>query len=136
MPNTDALVDTLEYILIHPEEWNQGVWHCGTAYCYAGHATVHIFGASVARDHMVTLTAEHAALLNENEVNEEIRMTYVYDPARPWQAGDEVHVAEFAMVGLGLTSDQGSALFAPTNTLGDLKHYIELFSGIELPGIH
>lgn len=136
MPNTDALVDTLEYVLIHPEEWNQGMWYCGTAYCYAGHAVVHTFGASVTRDDMVTLTAAHAALLTKNEVDDEIRLTYTCGAPRPWREGDEVHVADFAAVALGLTYEQAGALFAADNALSDLKHYIELFSGIELPGIH
>jgi hypothetical protein len=36
--NVPLLLRTLEHIEAHPEEWNQEKWHCGSAYCFAGHA--------------------------------------------------------------------------------------------------
>jgi hypothetical protein len=27
----------LARIELHPESWDQSVWHCGTTHCYAGH---------------------------------------------------------------------------------------------------
>lgn len=134
MPNTKALVDTFEYILAHPKEWNQRKWVCGTAYCYAGTAAVHIFGAVLDRDECVTLTPELAGVLNQHEEDNELRAEG-YSLARPWQEGDSMHIGDFAAVALGLTQDQYEDLFDPCNTLTDLKHMIETIVGIELPGV-
>lgn len=40
-----ALLDAaLTYIEHHPDEWDQGNWHCGTTACLAGHIAVTIAG--------------------------------------------------------------------------------------------
>jgi len=42
MPNIALLDEILDYIEIHPEEWDQSIFFnktdCGTAFCIAGHA--------------------------------------------------------------------------------------------------
>jgi len=40
MPNAVLAYETLDYIEANPKEWNQDVWFCGTAACFAGRATL------------------------------------------------------------------------------------------------
>jgi len=40
MPNAKLAYQTLDYIEAHPDEWDQDVWFCGTAACFAGRATL------------------------------------------------------------------------------------------------
>lgn len=134
MPNTEALVATFEHILNHPQDWNQGRWVCGTSYCYAGTAAVHVFGATLDVDENVTLTSKLANVLNAYDVDDVMR-AQVLGFARPWQAGDVIHVSHFATAALGLTAHQSESLFSPLSTLVGLKYQIERITGIELPGV-
>ena len=38
--NVENFKRVLGHIKAHPETWNQGEWHCGTAHCFAGHAQI------------------------------------------------------------------------------------------------
>jgi hypothetical protein len=40
MPNIDLLKKTRDHILKFPDTHDQGLWHCDTAMCIAGHAAV------------------------------------------------------------------------------------------------
>ncbi len=132
MPNTEALVDTFEYILTHPKEWDQSSWRCGTTYCFAGNAAVNIFGVVLDRNNDIVLTPESAELLNNTEVNDFMRAFYGL-AHRSWQEGDLLHVGDFAEVALGLTVEQADELFHGENTLFDLRQIIEQITGIRLP---
>lgn len=134
MPNTEALVATFEHILKHPKDWNQAKWVCGTSYCYAGTAAVHIFGATLDVNEEVTLNHRLADVLNANDVDDEARIK-VLGSVQPWQAGDRMHVSNFAAAALGLIDYQAEDLFAAINGLADLKLEIESITGIKLPDV-
>lgn len=38
--NVERFNQVLDHIIAHPETWNQEVFHCGTAHCFAGHAQI------------------------------------------------------------------------------------------------
>lgn len=50
MKNSALAYQTLDHIKAHPEEWNQGVWHCGTSHCFAGLVEVFTTGEDVSSE--------------------------------------------------------------------------------------
>ena len=101
-PNAPLLLKTLAYIETHPEEWDQTVWFCGSAACFAGHAVL-LDGGKVSNDRWL--------LPREDD-----------PPADRWDARDgEVYVELRARRILGLTEEQAERLFASYNTLDELR---------------
>lgn len=70
-PNAELAYAVLDQIDAHPETWNQGIWDCGTAACFAGWAVRLSGGRSLNIDmetrvisgpeHIVGLPVEEAA---------------------------------------------------------------------------
>jgi len=107
--NAALLRETLAYIQEHPESWNQRTWgmtsECGTVACFAG----------------------WAAMLTDANLRPP-----AYDPMifqqfgsyPPWLIGSQF-VDDFATTLLGLTEDQGVALFDSSNTMVELTALVE-----------
>jgi hypothetical protein len=100
MANIKELDAIIAHIEQHPETWNQDSWvsrrDCGTAYCVAGWAVARKYG--------------------EVQIKEKL---YINDSFR---VGTEVHTFERAGRDiLELTFVQATWLFAPGNTLEDIK---------------
>lgn len=51
-PNAELAYQVLDQIDAHPETWNQRVWDCGTAACFAGWA-VRLSGCRVRTDNFL-----------------------------------------------------------------------------------
>jgi hypothetical protein len=132
-PNVALLKQTLEYVMTHPEVWDQSDWitpaeyredpACGTAYCFAGHA----------------LTLTGCEVFDESEVAvdklpEDVRNTIRDDC---WMSEDngvwvaEVSRAATALLGIEAFARFGPSrhLFAATNTLGDLVRMVTELCG-------
>jgi hypothetical protein len=109
-PNVALLRKTLEHIENHPQEWNQGTWHCGTIACFAGHAVI-IDGGQFADDWRAPFVAE--------------RPDDPGDAFREFGCGaGQIHIADRARHVLGLTQAEADDLFAAANTLDDLREQV------------
>jgi hypothetical protein len=125
--NVDLLRRTLEHIEQNPEQWAQHAWvshrhrGCGTAYCFAGWATV-LSGAQLAWD----------------DDGDEHGDRVVRPGADPGDHGEHVHIASYAAQMLDLPAPvldyDGDydvydvidlpLLFEPDNTLSDLRRIV------------
>lgn len=111
--NIEALEGTMQYILDHPEEHNQSMWTCGTAMCFAGHAT-HLYGPEMGWEC-------GRILLRVNGCEE-------------WSKGDSVaDTPRLARQVLGLTQAESDMLFEANNTRAQLQLMVkDLVNGDEL----
>jgi hypothetical protein len=107
MANIDKLKAVLAKIKADPKSWDQSVWICGTAACFAGHAVL-MEGARPAspsawfqRYRPVTSHTDRAVL-----------------------CGVTVDVSTAAEVILGLTPSQAGCLFEQENELEDLERMV------------
>jgi hypothetical protein len=100
-------VATLEYIETHPEEWDQSVWMCDTAACFAGHA---VLLGGIPRG-AIDIDIDGSWLRASDD------MIPISDVAAGMLFGEGVE-----------GDDDGPAdLFSPTNTLADLRRCISAF---------
>lgn len=112
-PNVALLKQTLAYIEAHPEEWNQEVYHCRSAACFAGHA------ATLDGGEWMHANGEYLFARND-------------DPAyytRMHEGGRAVWVFDRARRILGLTLDQALDLFCEENRLDDLRTQVAALAG-------
>jgi hypothetical protein len=98
----------LDHIEQTPETWDQATWarygpDCGTAYCFAGHASV------LAGDPPDFSEATRWNALSVRYVERTISGEFIEDVARRW---------------LDLCRDDASALFSPVNSLDDLRELV------------
>lgn len=99
--NAELARKALARIEAHPEEWEQGDWRCGTAYCFAGH--VALAGG---------WKWEIPGSTSDTSVEKD---------------GEIIHVEYAADRALGLEHNQGwrSGLFSASNTLEFLRVRVE-----------
>lgn len=127
MPNNDALWATLHHVEANPETLDQGRWHCKTAFCFAGHATVTVLGARVDDIASVVLTPTLVDLMNTWE-----RSSEDYDAATAplaWNEECRPTIGTFAQAVLGLSKMQADVLFSGDNTLAMLRRTVEKITG-------
>lgn len=60
-PNAELAYRVLDQIDAHPETWNQGIWDCGTAACFAGWAVRLSGGTSAKNDSLDTIVVDGPA---------------------------------------------------------------------------
>lgn len=106
MTNTDLLKRTLAHIEANPSEWQQSSWaartDCGTAYCFAGWA--------------VKLSKPDAVPYFESNESD---VTFL---AR--SEGDVFDIEDLAIDLLDIECDEADQLFAPSNSLDDLRRLV------------
>ena len=101
--NTSLLRLTLKTIEENPEHWNQGLYACGTKYCFAGTAVLLSRGLPVGI-HAKDFYANYPSI----------------------QTGPEAERV------LGLSWEQASMLFYSGSTLDELRRYVaELYANTE-----
>lgn len=94
--NVGLLQKTLDTIKANPQHWNQKTWHCGTSHCFAGFAE---------------LIANNIPIETSSEDLVAIRHTKLL----PYGTGS------YAEKLLGISDDDGEALFHGHNTLEELE---------------
>lgn len=142
--NWPLFIETMQFILDHPEQWSQEVWatSCGTAYCFAGHASLLVGGKQLQgreltdypyyRDEWteyVTVPDDIAAAIDE---------TAHTSWGRPTVDGRKAYkMSDVAEVALGLSVDASDLdLFDSDNSLGDLLFHLRAMAkadGVDLP---
>lgn len=115
MTNTTLLKSAFGHVVRHPELWDQGDWRR----CLAAHVVTSCGGRWVTEDR----TEEaHLALVATPDELEVCQEHYLRLPSG--EVVEAVWVWERACRLLGITQRQGKQLFAPTNTLDDLRRMI------------
>lgn len=108
MPNVALLEETLDYILVHPEEHDQGVWieqtECGTTRCFAGTAVM-------LTGYRLCIGSNASCLVPAND-----ELGYPVGDGR-WIAP----IQEVAIRELGLNIQQALQLFNCQRTIDDLQ---------------
>jgi hypothetical protein len=99
--NVVLLEKTLEHIKAFPEDWDQGYYRCGTAMCFAGHASM-LAGAQWAVDDGEPLSA------------------MLVTPS-----GQYMDVHNFAKRELGLTEPEAGWLFDGNNDIAELEEIVD-----------
>jgi len=101
----------LHHIERFPELWNQGTWHCGTQFCFAGHVA-NFTGARWVEDDEECVAWEPGD-----------------DPDEEWTG--VTHCGDRAQRLLGLTNDRADFLFYARNKLPTLRKLVTKFFGPE-----
>lgn len=115
MANTVLLKSAFHRVASHPEEWDQGDWRR----CLAAHVVTSQGGQWVTDD--LTEEANLAVVATADEI-EVCDQRFFLLPGGDVVEG--VWVWERAVRLLGITPVQGKRLFAPGNTLDDLRQQI------------
>lgn len=106
MANAARLRELMQYIITHPERWQQDEWasqtECGTAYCVAGTA--------------VTLFTDARPIWYENTLGPGLLAAFAYIGTGCFPTSIELLAREV----LDLTPGQSDLLFHPHNDLDDL----------------
>lgn len=129
MVHAERLRAALEYIVAHPEEWNQTNWvtrtDCGAAGCLAGVVAVKIMGAQ---------SVLHSAGVDSTDMLE-FDSIKNFDFTAGYVESEVSHVSDFARLALGLSHAQSDELFESDNTLHDLYWYANDYTNgeIEIP---
>ncbi len=112
--NAALLRKTLEHIEAHPETWKQDYWRCESGLCFAGTAC-DLDGGEWALPGQGTNPGWAELLVaREGEPGDE---TWCVTPNR-------VHARTRAQQILGITEAEAETLFAPENTLDDLREHV------------
>jgi hypothetical protein len=106
-PNVSLLRKTVEHITAHPEAWDQYVYICGTAACFAGRAVLIDGGRVVLAKNGVPYLAAR-----EDDPADAVMVDKCAEPV--------VGVRRRARRILGLDTKQALRLFMPTNTVSSL----------------
>lgn len=115
MANVTLLKSAFHHVAAHPEEWDQGDWRK----CLAGHVVTKAGGRFVTDD--ITEEASLAVVATADEI-EVCDQRFFLLPGGEVVEG--VWVWQRACQLLGITDRQGKHLFAPTNTLDQLRQII------------
>ncbi|MEU4577462.1 hypothetical protein [Nonomuraea sp. NPDC023979] len=115
MPNVPLLKSAFHHVAAHPEQWDQGDWRR----CLAAHVVTQAGGRWVTDDVTEEPSLAVVATADEREV---CQAHYLRLPSGHVVEG--VWVWERACRLLGITDRQGRQLFAPTNTLDELRQTI------------
>lgn len=113
--NTTLLKQTFHHLASHPRDWDQGDWRM----CFAAHVVMAQGGRWVTDD--VTEEASLAVVATADEI-EVCEQRFLLLPSG--EVVEAVWVWERACRLLGITQRQGKRLFAPTNSLDDLRRLI------------
>ena len=106
-PNVSLLQRTLAHIEDNPLQWRQLDWRCGTAGCFAHHAVV----------------IGRGTLWQSKQNPDSPYVTAVSNDGGDAICG-RTHIADRARRLLGLDSAAATDLFAPENTLNDLRRIV------------
>lgn len=146
MLNIDLLDKTMNYIIEHPEEHDQGMWRCGTSRCFAGWACT-LDGAvpEIPEDYLPYWKINWRSEMSDGERTRErfieyyTTTAYGYGPSRAAEMADALYpnksdtvippgltaqektdIASYARQALGLDSRSADILFAGENSLRGL----------------
>lgn len=139
--NVPLATRVLDQILAAPDRWTQDVWldrpypvenqaptdtvnNCNTAGCFAGWAVV-LSGAK----------SDHRGVFVESlpaELQTTVRAAVSQRPFRDLRELGLYEVSDVAAAALGLTEDQPRVLFDSDNTLDDLYHFLNYWTGGEI----
>lgn len=130
MADAEMLHRTMDRVLAHPEEHEQGAWRCKTGCCFAGHAALEaggvwltdVYGRGVDWDHRAYMIAVPEDKLRHTELVRVAREDGVVEEVRA------IHVSARAGRVLGLDYHQRTRLFAGNNTPEMLKDLIGKFT--------
>lgn len=106
--NVPLLRKTLEHIQNHPDEWEQSIWHCGTKFCFAGHACI------LSGDRIYHPDGELETQYSEFVVSSE--------------DGEIREIRDRAQTILGLCAHNANVLFDPDNSLPVLERIVQILS--------
>lgn len=109
-PNIELLEEVYEYIRTHRKEWDQEVWVCRTAACFAGQVCL-LSGAR-------RVTWDGAIFDSENDHS-------LHSEAVKLRNGHLVDIRAYATKKLGLMEAQANRLFMGTNRLRDIRRIID-----------
>lgn len=115
--NRELMQKTMDQILLHPETWNQSVWHsdCGTSHCFAGWAQNILVGRQIKNKGM--------HMIEELKPN-----------AKSW-SGQEYYDIQIGMAEeLGLTEDLSNLLFNEDNGIVELHTYFSALMNLDAAG--
>lgn len=110
-PNAPLLLKTLHHIEAFPQQWDQGVYRCGTAMCFAGTACDLDGGVWLEDD-------EDCLAPREDDDLGEVGL-------------GGIHAGNRARRILGLSNRQAAELFAASNSLNDLRRVVGDLCGEE-----
>ena len=113
--NVELLDKTLNYVLNHPDEWKQDVWHCGSTGCFAYWACV-LSGEPMEFVEGLATTAEKSQWLKcvEGETAKDHRNGH-----------DLTTIPDRATRLLGLTVSESMAIFHSCGTKRAIKEAVE-----------
>lgn len=97
--NVELLQKTLDTIKANPQHWDQKNWHCGTSHCFAGFAE---------------LIANNLSIETSNEQVRALKLNGKL----------ESNTGRYAEKLLGISDDDGDALFDAYNTLEVLEQMV------------
>jgi len=118
MPNKSLLRKTLSVIKNNPKHWDQGAWHCGTSFCFAGWAVKLDGGRFPKNDHDYVLA-------RDDDPEEDIIERYSGNGHRKYRVV-EIEARARRILGLKKYYHMGvHPLFAPENTLADLTRAVK-----------
>lgn len=144
--NTELLERVLRYIELHPEEWDQDNWRCGTSFCFAGHTAL-LSGWKPTQTEpseigwrsldYESLEAAVAATMSkfswlapeERQERQEARLRGLVEPVLNYsdsvrKDGRQTSICIAAEEELGLSEADAGLLFSSTNSLDDLRQMV------------
>lgn len=134
MKNLKLLRETMDWINVHPEQHNQGVWGdydqelCQTSFCFAGHATL-LAGGTFDKNVYI----EDQDWTVDSETGKHVQTEYVDvldEYGEPFdddlKEGTE-HVSDFAARKLGLSMEERTYLFSGARSKEELNEAIDMF---------
>ncbi|WP_049577376.1 hypothetical protein [Streptomyces sp. SBT349] len=123
MANADLLRRTLAHIKAHPEQWDQTAFRCGSTGCFAFHAA-RLAGAELtAPEPDIVRCGSTIPNSNSRVVFNDAARSLGFTENDPW-----LGIGEFARRALALTDAEASALFAASNSFGDLAELVEEYA--------
>jgi hypothetical protein len=135
--NAPLLRQTLEQIMLFPEDWDQGAWRCGTRACYAGRAAL-LNGATWAlpndTDRVVRMP-DYAVRLDDDGNVEPGKGSHRYIHASDvtWVDGDGQlmfqRVAAYAQGALKISDQDAEELFQGSNDFNHLEAIVDRLTG-------
>lgn len=115
--NAEALLDAVDHVKAHPEEWDQDEYRCGTGMCIAGH------GAERAGGRWATSPlATHSACLIAEPGDDRLHVGMCGQPTH-------IHASRRARRVFGLTVGDAVELFWSHNTLARIEVIVYTVAG-------
>lgn len=115
--NVELLERTMSHIEAHPYDHDQHQWRCGTARCFAGWASYFAGGRFVSSE------SDIATIVASNGVKS-FRSSVVRTPE-----DGLLHVADHAVLALGIDDGDADLLFDAMNSVADLRAMVDNLIG-------